>query len=46
MVFEKVSAADLSNPQKPIEPLTGQPGSIEVLSPEQVPFVACFFFSH
>lgn len=44
--IEKLTAGDLSAPAKPIAPLSGQKGSIEVISPEQVPYVACFFFTH
>jgi Cohesin domain len=44
--FQKLAAATTDNPPKPIDPLTGAPGSIEVLSPESVPYVGCFFFTH
>ena len=44
--FEKLSAGDLSTPPKVIEPLSGQKGIIEILLPETLPYVACFFFSH
>lgn len=44
--FLKLSASTAESPPQPIEPLTGAPGSIEVLSPESVPFVSCFFFTH
>ena len=42
----KVSGTDLSAPPKPVQPLTGQKGSIEILPPEQAPYVPCFFFTH
>ncbi|HWP83780.1 MAG TPA: hypothetical protein VNN17_01195, partial [Terriglobia bacterium] len=44
--FQELSAATVDEPPRPVEPLTGTPGSVEVLSPESVPYVACFFFSH
>jgi len=44
--FEKVAAGTTDSPSKPIEPLTPAPGSIEVLAPESVPYVSCFFFTH
>ncbi len=31
---------------KPVQPLAVTAGMIEVLSPENVPFVSCFFFTH
>ena len=44
--FEKLSAATPDAPPKAIEPLVGQKGTIEVLKPESVPYVGCFFFTH
>ena len=44
--FEKVSAGSADTASQPIEPITSTPGSIEVLSPESVPYVSCFFFTH
>ena len=44
--FEKLSAATPDAPPKTIEPLVGQKGTIEVLKPESVPYVGCFFFTH
>lgn len=42
----KVVASSLDSPPQPIEPLTSKNGNIEVLKPESVPYVACFFFTH
>ncbi|MBI4480973.1 MAG: hypothetical protein HY651_13215 [Acidobacteria bacterium] len=44
--FEKVSAGSADTASQPIEPITSTPGSIEVLSPESIPYVSCFFFTH
>lgn len=46
LTLEKVSAKDLSAPPKAIALLPGNNGDIEVMSKEQAPYVACFFFSH
>ena len=46
VAIEKVSASDLSAPPKAIQPLTGNKGIVEVLPPEQAPYVSCFFFTH
>jgi len=46
LTFEELSAGNLDSPAGAIEPLSGKEGSIEVISPEQVPYVACFFFTH
>jgi hypothetical protein len=40
------SASDLSDPPQPIKPVTGKNGGIEVIAPEQNPYVPCFFFTH
>ena len=44
--FQKLAAATADTPSKPVEPLVPTPGSIEVLAPESVPYVGCFFFTH
>jgi hypothetical protein len=44
--FETVSATDLSEPPKAVAPLSAQRGVIEIVSPDQIPYVACFFFTH
>ena len=44
-----LSAVKLETPDaepKAIEPLKLTPGEVAVLSPENVPFVSCFFFTH
>jgi Cohesin domain len=46
LTMAQLRAESPDNPPKAIDPLTGTPGSIEVLSPESVPYVACFIFSH
>jgi hypothetical protein len=43
---ENVSANTIDNPAKPIQPLLSKNGTIEVVKPESVPYVGCFFFSH
>ena len=40
----KSGAANLES--KPIQPLVSKNGSIEILAPEAVPYVSCFFFTH
>ncbi|MBI2816719.1 MAG: hypothetical protein HYX72_07250 [Acidobacteria bacterium] len=40
----KAGAVNLES--KPIEPLVSKNGSIEILAPEAVPYVSCFFFTH
>ncbi len=44
--FQKLSASDPGNPPQPIEPIAGRKGMIEILTPEETPYVACFLFSH
>lgn len=44
--FEKLTASDVSAPPQKIEPLVQENGTIEVITPEEVPYVACFFFTH
>jgi len=46
LTFDKLSAASPDTPPKPIAPLVGQKGAIEILKPEAVPYVGCFFFTH
>jgi len=46
LAVEKLTASDVSNPPKVVEPITGADGSIEIISPDAVPYVACFFFTH
>ena len=46
LTFDKLSAATPDTPPKPIAPLVGQRGTIEILQPEAVPYVGCFFFTH
>lgn len=41
-----LTAATPETPPKPIAPLVGQTGTIEILRPEAVPYVGCFFFTH
>ena len=44
--FKNVAAGNLETPPKPITPVISKKGTIEVLKPEAVPYVGCFFFSH
>jgi hypothetical protein len=46
LLLGNLSAATPETPPKPIVPLVGQTGTIEILSPEAVPYVGCFFFTH
>ena len=46
LAFDKLSVATSDTPPKPIAPLVGQEGAIEILKPDAVPYVACFFFTH
>lgn len=43
--LEQVSATDVSNPPSALE-IAGKDGSIEIISPDSVPYIACFFFTH
>jgi hypothetical protein len=40
------SAAATNLASKPIQPLVSKNGSIEILKPENTPYVGCFFFTH
>jgi hypothetical protein len=40
------SAAATNLESKPVQPLVSKSGSIEVLKPENTPYVGCFFFTH
>ncbi len=31
---------------KPVQPILSKNGTIEIVKPESVPYVGCFFFSH
>lgn len=42
----ETSATDTDTPPRPIKPLASRNGSIEILAPESVPYVGCFFFTH
>lgn len=46
LTLYNLSAATPETPPKPIAPLVGQTGTIEILKPEAVPYVGCFFFTH
>jgi Cohesin domain len=46
VAISDASASDISDPPKAIRPVVGKNGSIEVLSPEQSPYIPCFFFTH
>ena len=42
----KAVASDLEKPPKDIQPVAAKNGNIEILAPEAVPYVGCFFFTH
>ena len=42
--LEKFTATNIEN--KPMQPLVSKKGTIQVVSPEGLPYVGCFFFSH
>jgi hypothetical protein len=46
LTVEEARATDIADPPKAVQPLVSQGGTIEVIRPEEVPYVACFFFSH
>ncbi|MSO20053.1 MAG: hypothetical protein EXQ56_06235 [Acidobacteria bacterium] len=46
LTLSNVQALTLDPEPKPVQPLAVTAGMIEVLSPENVPFVSCFFFTH
>jgi len=46
LTVSQLRAESPDSPPVAINPLTGTPGSIEVLSPESVPYVGCFIFTH
>ncbi|MBI4442699.1 MAG: hypothetical protein HY649_04920 [Acidobacteria bacterium] len=46
LAVENVSATDIAAPPKAIEPVAGKNGTIEIISPDAVPYIACFFFTH
>lgn len=46
LAIQEPSVVNLDSPPKPVKPLEVNGGTIEVLAPEAVPYVGCFFFSH
>ena len=44
--IDQASAANLDSPPKPVQPISRKNGTIEIVPPEGVPYVGCFFFSH
>jgi hypothetical protein len=46
LTLSELRAEGPESPPATIAPLTGTPGSIEVLSPDAVPYVGCFLFTH
>lgn len=46
LTIDQASASNLDSPPKPLQPIVRKNGSIEILAPEGVPYVGCFFFSH
>lgn len=41
-----VDASDIETPPRPVTPLGAKNGTIQVDKPDDVPYTACFFFSH
>ena len=41
-----LKADSLDSPTQAIEPLAAKDGSIQVIRPEETPYVSCFFFTH
>ena len=41
-----LKADSLDSPTQAIEPLAAKDGSIQVIRPEDTPYVSCFFFTH
>jgi cohesin domain-containing protein len=41
-----VDARDVETPPRPVTPLAAKNGTIQVDKPDDVPYTACFFFSH
>jgi hypothetical protein len=46
LAIDKASASNLDSPPKPVQPIARKNGTIEIVAPEGVPYVGCFFFSH
>jgi hypothetical protein len=44
--IEKLSVTDVDTPPGDLAGSVGRQGSIEVILPEEVPIMPCFFFSH
>jgi hypothetical protein len=46
LTIDQASASNLDSPPKPVQPIARKNGTIEIVPPEGVPYVGCFFFSH
>ena len=46
LAINQASASNLDSPPKPVQPIVRKNGTIEIVAPEGVPYVGCFFFSH
>lgn len=46
LLFDGLSAATPETPPRPVAPLAGREGTVEILRPDAVPYVGCFFFTH
>ncbi len=46
LALQNAAAQTTDSPPKPIKPLVTKNGTIEIVAPEGVPYVGCFFFSH
>ena len=46
LAIDQANASNLDTPPKPVQPIVRKNGTIEIVAPEGVPYVGCFFFSH
>ena len=46
LVLDRLTAATPSTPPRPVTPLVGREGTVEILRPDAAPYVGCFFFTH
>ena len=44
--LQDLQASNGETPAQAIEPVTTKNGTIQVIKPEEVPFISCFFFTH
>ena len=46
LAFDRVTATTPGAPSREVTPLIGRQGTVEILRPDAVPYVSCFFFTH